>query len=350
MSSELRLPQVAVIVVGYRPRPYLRTAVESVLSQSLPRSQMEVLVQTGFSDPTFQDWLAGVGVRHRFDAEPRLGRWLLGALDATQAPLVAIVEDDDVLEADRLERALAQFARYPDLGYYRNRLTVIDAKGQALPATQWKRIEQEHALDRRGAMRIEPGQKEGAVAKMRAEHLEWLNLSTMVFRREIFGPTLRPVVAECQCPDLFTFVAAVLAPGGLYLDDHRLTRYRRHGQSATRSLSWHRLHAEDHRRMLAVAEAGGAPPSLVAWLRDRAQMLGRVVQAGEALEPIRALAPRAVSTASARRYLRHLAGDSPLAPPAALRWSTGAIASAYQVAPRLTHRLLRECDQRFELP
>ncbi len=342
-------PELAVIVSAYRRREDPSYALDSVLRQTVPRARLEILVLTDFTDPTLERTLSSAGIAHRVDGEERIGRWLLGAIDATRAPLVAIVDDDDVLEPDRFERALGLFREHPELSLYRNRVSVIDPGGHPVPRSHWVRIEVERALDRLGPMTIGPTDKEAGVRRMRAQGLEWLNISTMVFRREIFSPDLRPAVRESHCQDLFTFVAGVLSPGALFLDDRRLTRYRRHPGGASRSLAWRRLHASDHARFASVARARG-PPSLARWLEDRAQMLQHVVEAGEVLEPVRAQSPEDVSNRATERYLRVLTSEPVLAPPAALRWSAGAIASAYRIAPHLTHRLLLECDRTFDLP
>lgn len=342
-------PELAVILCAYRRQEYLAGAIASVLQQTVPRDRLEILVLTDFEDPSLERVLKDQGIRHRIDREERIGKWLLGAVDETRAPLVTIVEDDDRLEPGRFGRVLGLFREHPELAYHRNRLSVIGPDDRWVPRAHWLGIESERALDRLGPLLIEPTQKDVGIGRMRAEGLEWLNLSTMVFRREILSPELRPAIAASQCPDLFTFVAAVLSPGALYLDDQRLTRYRRHPKGSTRSLAWRRLHWADHERFAAIARTRG-PPSLASWLESRSRMLHHVVEAGEVLAPVRAEAPPGESVSVTRRYLRSLARDPPLASPAALRWSAGAIASGYQVAPHLARNVLLACDRWFDLP
>lgn len=350
MSASQAPPELSVIIAAYRRREFLGSAVESVARQTVDRGRLEVVVLTDTTDPALDAFLSSRGIAHRVDPEPEIGPWLLGAIDATHAPWVAVLEDDDLLEPDRFARALSVIRENPGLGYYRNRLTVVDTEGRPVPPMQWKRIEREPALDRRGPVRVGASEKGPAIERMRREGLEWLNLSSMVFHREIFTPRVRAVVARCHCPDLFVFVAAVLAPRGLLLDDRRLTQYCRHPGSASRSLDWRRRHAADHARLLALAEAENGPTELVRWLRDRTRMLERVVEAGDALRPIRENALPRASEGSTRRYLRALASEPVMAPPAALRWGAGALASAYRIAPRATSRVLRECDRWFDLP
>ena len=343
-------PELAVILSAYRRREYLPAALRSVLRQTVPRSRLEILVLTDDADPLLEATLAREGIALRVDNEVRIGRWLLGALHATRAPLVAFVDDDDLMEPDRFERALDVFRQNPTLSLYRNRLSVIDAHSQRVPRSYWLRVESERALDRSGPVSMmTPAEKEAGIRWMRSAGLEWLNVSTMVFRREVFTPELEPAIAASHCQDLFTFVAGVLSPGGVFLDDRRLTFYRRHPGGATRSLAWRRLHAADHARFASIAQRSG-PRSLAEWLMDRARMLGRVVEAGEALEPVRARLPLRVGRQRTAHYLHGLATEPLLASPLALRWGAGAFASAYCLAPQLTHRLLRACDRAFDLP
>ena len=53
-----------------------------------------------------------------------------------RAPLVAILNDDDLFEPERLAHVVSIFRERPWLGYYRNRISAIDSEGRAVPRTE----------------------------------------------------------------------------------------------------------------------------------------------------------------------------------------------------------------------
>ncbi|MGI0140832.1 MAG: glycosyltransferase family 2 protein [Thermoplasmata archaeon] len=344
-----RAPELAVIVAAYRRREYVRGALDSVLAQTLPAGSLEVLVQTDFEDVELDRHCAEVGAAHRVDAEPVIGRFLLHAIDATHAPLIAIVDDDDLVEPERFARALDRFHRTPATTLYRNRVSVIDPVGRPVPVDRYSRLERAAGYDRTGPIEIGPGDRAPGLARLRASQGEFFNISSMVFRREIFTPLVRPEVERAICQDLFTFVAAATMPGSMYFDDARLTRYRHHPTSASRLKTWRRLHWQDHLRFAAFARVHG-PPALADWLDERARMLGCVAEAGELLDPIRSGAAPRETLGAVRRYLGRRIREPVLQPPTLVRWGSGAAATAYALAPGLSRRFLARVGTRLDLP
>lgn len=109
-------PAVSVCIPTYCRPEALRCAIASVLRQSI--SDLEVVV----SDDSTQgvsvvNALADERVRYRANS-PRLGmagNWQ-AALDATSAPAVALLMDDDVLLPGFLQRSLEVLANEPEVG------------------------------------------------------------------------------------------------------------------------------------------------------------------------------------------------------------------------------------------
>lgn len=330
-------PRVAVIVGAYRRETFLRDAVASVLAQTVPRSTMEVLVTKNFDSPTLDPWLAHEGVRVLRDDEPRIGPWLWRAVSATQAPLIAFLDDDDSWEPERLARVLEVFDGNPDLGYYRNRVRVTDVRGEPLPPGRWAPHERDVELDRAGPVLVGPTEKVARLPVVRRTY-PLFNSSSIVVRRDVFRGEVVDRFLETQNPDPFLFLAAVLSPFGLFLDDRRLTRYREHPANITRTL-WAVRHGwEDSVRLAELAERS-APAPYTKWLRARSVAIEKRVWTETIAARVAERAPRAELARLGAGYLRFLSRHRELMGLDGSTWAAPAYASAYIVAPATVRRL-----------
>ncbi|MFI5413029.1 MAG: glycosyltransferase [Candidatus Lutacidiplasmatales archaeon] len=324
-------PRVAVIIGAYRRETYVREAVSSVLAQSVPRSLLEILVTKNFASPTLDPWLSREGVRGLRDDDPHIGPWLWRAISATRAPLLAFLDDDDVWEPDRIARVLAAFDRYPELGYYRNRVRVMDGLGRPIPEARWGKHELDPELDRTGPLFVGPGEKVVRLPDLRRTH-PLFNSSSIVVRREVLdGPVLDRFL-ETQNPDPFLFLAAVISPFGLYLDDQRSTRYRRHPENITRTL-WAVRHGFDDSVRLAELAERSAPAPYAAWLRARSVAIEKRVWTETIAERVAAGVGREEMARLGAGYLRFLARHPEVVGLDGSTWAAPAYASAYLVSP-----------------
>jgi glycosyltransferase involved in cell wall biosynthesis len=332
------VPRVAVIVGAYRRSEFLPAAVQSVLAQTIPREEFEVVVVTDRDDPDLRRGLERSGVRMRTDPEPRIGTWLLATVRETRAPLIAFLDDDDQFEPGRLAAVIEVCRAHPDVGLYRNRVDVVDRAGAAVSRDRWNPLEQDTGFDRSGPILVRGGD--------RAKHLELcrngatitFNTSTMVVRRELLEGPAAEVFAETQLPDLALVVLAFLSPYALYLDDRRRTRYRSAVGSATHRVEWLRVAAESHARLAEHARVR-AFPELATWLGDRAVHYDRMYRGETVVESVRSASSRRAVADGALEYLRFL-GRHPREWSTELNvWAAALYAGGYVIAPGLARRL-----------
>ena len=330
-------PEVAVIIGAFRRREFLRQAVRSVLAQTLPRDRFEVVVLKDFLDDELDGALAADGVTTIQDTEPRIGRWLLRAFRATTAPLIALLDDDDEWEPDRLARAVAVLHEHPEVGLYRNRVRVIDRHGAPVPADRWRRLESDLAFDVSGPVRIPPGPKAGLVEFASVRTRVTFNSSTMVVRRELLEGAWGEAFATTQLPDLTLFLVAALGPSGLYFDDRRLTRFRRYDGNVTLRSGWLAEASRSYREGADLARAHHRA-DFENWLRAAAAQYGRQFRASELFESIAANGSRAHVARLTAAYLgfsvRHPTGRGGIGDVGA----TGIYGLAYCLAPGMTRR------------
>ncbi len=337
-ASEPPPPAVAVVIGAFGRTAYLRRAVASVLAQTLPRSEFEVVVTKDFSDPELDRSLAADGVVALLDPEPVIGRWLLRAIRSTRAPLVAFLDDDDEFEPERLAHAVAVFREHPEVGYYRNRVRVIDADGRPIDPARWRRLERDEGFDRTGPVQVSAGAKPDVFRRVALDTFVSFNSSTVVIRRELLDGDVGAAFEATELPDLALLVAGVVSPYGLYLDDRRLTRFRYHRENVTHTVDWLRRAADAQAALSALTDRRGRP-DFARWLRDRSDHYDGVYRATSIVSEVRTGGPRRRVAELALDYLRFL-GDHPAerrADPAV--WGATVYAFAYCCWPALGRRV-----------
>ncbi len=339
-------PEIAVVVTAYRRRTYLLSALRSVLAQTLPRDRFEIVVTKDFEDEEIDRFLASEGIRRRTDAEPRIGGFLYGAAQETRAPYVAFLDDDDEFEPHHLARALEILSADRSIGFYRNRVRVIDQNGEAVPPAEWRALERDELFDRRGAISIPPTQRDGLVKLGLDDTRVSFNSSTMVVRRSLFEGDGVPVLRRTMMPDLVLFALAALGPFGLYLDDQRTTRYRYYPGNVTRETSWLDRASIGFADIAEYARAHGGI-ELADRIAAEATHYARLYRSESLVERVGAGAPRREIARRAAEYLRFL-GAHPTELGISLDvWAAEMYAGSYLVLPALARRVHhRQADRR----
>jgi glycosyltransferase involved in cell wall biosynthesis len=333
-------PEVAVVIGAYDRDTYLRDAVRSVLEQTVPRSSVEILVTKNFEGPELDAELARDGVMTRLDREGRIGTWLLNAIRATRAPIVTLLDDDDLYAPGRLARLLEVFREHPEVGFYRNRVEMVDPDGRPLPIATWPPRGTDPYFDAHGPERIGPEAKTGLVPLLFHRTRASFNSSTMAFRREMLDGRRGEHFAATRLPDSSLLLSAVVAPAGLYLDDQRLTRHRVHPTNVTRRTGWLRWGMESSWGFALEAREFGRE-DFAEHFERAAIHYDRMLRAGELLERIGAGADRREVARRAAEYARFL--DRHPAERAWSRdvWGVEAYAASYLVSPSLARRVQR---------
>lgn len=106
-------PDVSIITTTYNHRRYIGACIESVLAQNFGAWE-QIVLDDGSTDGTGEVVRAFEDPRIRYIRQDRLGIEALAhtynrALEACRAPVIAILEGDDLWPADKLARQLPRF-------------------------------------------------------------------------------------------------------------------------------------------------------------------------------------------------------------------------------------------------
>jgi len=337
MASE---PEVSVIVGAYSREQYLLSAVRSLAGQTLARDRFEIVVIKNFRSDAVDGQLTAAGATLLFDREPQIGRWLRHAVRECRAPIVTFCDDDDEFEPDRLERVLDAFHRHPDLGFYRNRVRVIDSDGRPVPESLWRRLERDAGLDATGPVYRSARDKADILDLVTARVRATFATSTMALRRDMLEGELGDAFERTQLEDLFLLLTAVLSPYGLLLDDRRLTRYRSYAGNVSRGVRWLAHAMESEREMAAIADRHGRP-EFARWFSSRAVNHERLFLGGMLVARVGADAGRREAAQRTAQYLRFLARHPEERAWTLDTWAAGLYGLSYLALPPLAGRVAR---------
>jgi glycosyltransferase involved in cell wall biosynthesis len=304
MTGRLARPSVTVVIGAYSREQFLRAAVDSVIAQTLDRGEFEVIVIKNFSSEALDQHLSQNGVTVLSSTEPLIGRFFLQAVDAAHAPFIAFLDDDDQFEPERLARAVEVLSSHPNVGFYRNRVRVIDEQGELVPETKWQRFQVDPEFDRSGPVEIPPDQKERMLPLLRRTHVSFNN-SSMVFRRELLTGQLRPAFEVTNGPDTFFLGAALFSPFGLYFDDRRTTRFRVYRSRPEWFLRVFRDEAQTSRQLATLFEERGMP-AFAEWFSLKSIYFTKIGLAKDMERLIATRGSRRAALTFARQYLKFL--------------------------------------------
>ena len=133
MTGRSSMPQVSVLMTVRDEEKHVAAAVDSILGQSFGDFEF-VVVDDGSADGTADALRAYDDARLRVTISSPVGRAaaLNCALAQARAPLIALMDADDVSVEDRLARQVDFLRSAPSVGVCATWLDVIDAQGETI--------------------------------------------------------------------------------------------------------------------------------------------------------------------------------------------------------------------------
>jgi glycosyltransferase involved in cell wall biosynthesis len=244
-TADGNTPAVGVIVPAYRVSGFIAEALDSVLAQTY--TDYEIVVVNDGSPDTEELERVLEPYRERITYLKQENRGLSGArntgIRATRAPLVALLDGDDMWEPEFLSTMLDELRRDPTVGVLYSDATYF---GDSLEAG-------------RTFMELHPSAAEITFAGLLSQ--ECNVISSVVARRELllrvglFDESLR------SSEDFDLWLRIVKAGGRIAYLRQPLVRYRRHGASLSADPVWMCKHIlrvlEKTEQTLALTQAEG---------------------------------------------------------------------------------------------
>lgn len=209
-------PAATSLVTAYNYGRYITATLESVLAQTIPASDHEVIVVDNGSTDDTRERVAAFGDRVRYHYQENF-QGQAGTLNAglrlAQGEVVCFLDADDLWVPTKLERVLELYRREPDLGAVQHGCRYIDGSGADLGV---------ETLPRPGRVTLDD---------LLSGPVWGSHMSSMSLRRDVLE-RIGPVPADFAftLPDAYLFQHGLFfAPAGNI--PLALTLYRRHGRS-----------------------------------------------------------------------------------------------------------------------
>ncbi len=119
---------ITVIITAYDRREFIITAIKSVLNQSIPREDYELIVIKNYNDKTIDDYLKKNRIINIYSEDKSLGGKLAEAIKVSRGEVISFLEDDDAFVETKLECVQSLFTINKNLVYYHNGYTPVNEK------------------------------------------------------------------------------------------------------------------------------------------------------------------------------------------------------------------------------
>ena len=221
-------PLLSVVITAWRPRPYLRDALNSVRVQSDSMNPFETILVVNPLSPANEPGLPLDGVRIIECTESGVGAFIAAGVEASRGEIIAFLDDDDFWLPGRLRRVTQIMANCDRVGYYHNQQIAVDSSSTltSFPFFRtWR-------FWRTQSSPIELG-KDASVRLLSrvGRFLPYFNNSSIAVRRSILLSHIDGLKRLRRNEDEFVFYAALASRHAVFLDSARLTAYRVHGQN-----------------------------------------------------------------------------------------------------------------------
>jgi hypothetical protein len=133
--------RVSVVIPLYNLRRYVGEAIESVLTQTLPPEDVEIVVVDDGSTDGGAEVAGGYAPRVQLLRQEHRGLSAArnAGIAATRAPFLLFLDADDRIRPDMLAAQLTMFDAHPELGAVYTGVQCVDPQGAPLPQRGWVR-------------------------------------------------------------------------------------------------------------------------------------------------------------------------------------------------------------------
>lgn len=232
-------PSISVILTAYGRRDFLRAALGSVACQDFDLSQAELVVVTDLPELRTKNQVSNliqgseIAVTTIYPGPIPLGQSHYAAMRACSGEVVTFLNDDDMWERTRLKVISGLFASDPELGYFHNGQSFVDASGR--PSRDGFRF---------SFFKHPSGFFKRHDTKLSSEYLvrhPWIlrqfeadfNSSSIALRPAIMHRLLERLAEITAMDDTFYLYSALASGASLYLTSEPLTLYRLHGKNVS---------------------------------------------------------------------------------------------------------------------
>ena len=211
--------KISVVIMCFNRRTFIIQSVSSVLQQTLPREEYEILVTKNFEDKDIDLFLSQNGIFSIMEGDVNIGRMIVNAISQARGQYVSFLDDDDIFYPDKLSTILKTISSVPSLVYYHNAFDSIDSSSLKI---------QDHRHRHPKSQVILRNGRSHTYVKIAKTLSGDINMSSITVRRDLLTKYAQALTNIDGLQDVFLFYLSALSGEELLLDSRVLTGYRIH--------------------------------------------------------------------------------------------------------------------------
>ncbi|ARM76936.1 glycosyltransferase family 2 protein [Acidianus manzaensis] len=212
---------ISVIITAHDRKDYLMQAVDSVLNQTLPKTEYEVIVVKNFDEYTKE--LEKKGVKVIVTSDKELGKKIVIGTKEAKGEIITLLEDDDLFLPKKLEKVKKAFEN-KDVIFHSHGIQVF--KYNNIPSDIRESKDEEMIIDVKKINRT-------GLKRLLLDHNYsiYFNTSRMSIRREVFKENEKLIEKFTFELDFLLFYVSALYGKLIVYDPEILSLYRVHNKS-----------------------------------------------------------------------------------------------------------------------
>ena len=243
----MTIPYVSIIVTAFKERPYILAALESTINQTVTTELYEVILVTNYINPELLCYVKQNNIEIIQIPDTSQGVKIIEALKLARGEIISFLEDDDLFSNTKIATIMQTFQENPNLCFYHNMATFIDAGSNAIlpPPLLRRHIENMNSitsvlLRNRDEIREEAERNRVNFA---------FNLSSISVRREMLDKYSDLICSSPLGMDVLLYIISVVYGGQILADNRKLSYFRFHDKNSSlksKVNSSDKLHGMDH--------------------------------------------------------------------------------------------------------
>lgn len=226
---------ITVVVNCFNRKEFVLEALKSVCSQSIPRTNYEIILIKNFYDKKIDSFVEDNGIKEYIVHEVN-GSWFEEAVKNSCGDFISFLEDDDLMHPNKLEIIQSLIKSDPDIVYIHNKLDSLnsDFNYSKFDTSKIKYFELNSNSQLRKSLK----------------NRYYFNLSSITIRKDVICAYLPFIKNTNYGPDFLMFSIACISRKKMIEYDFPLTYYRIHFDSPANFKSKNIVEFEKAKRII----------------------------------------------------------------------------------------------------
>lgn len=228
-AVSLMKPYISVIITAFNRREFLNESIMSVLKQSLPRDEFEIIVVKNFPDDDIDGFIEENSVKSVLTGDCSVGEMLRSGIETAEGEVISFLDDDDKFSETKLEQVKRIFSDRREISFFHNDQKFINSKSDIIETPKTYTCFPHDIV-------FSPEEIGSVLKNLKKSHLDlitvFFNLSSISVRKSVLINNINKFKYLTADTDHFIFYIANSSRGKIMSIKEKLTLYRIHNSTS----------------------------------------------------------------------------------------------------------------------